>query len=109
VTEPIDPQRDGSERERRAPNNPDTGPEALGADADAAAPDASSETAPSAEVSGDGGADPVADDPEQADEQVAVALAELDAAADWPPADQVAAFIAAHETLRATLARIDDH
>jgi hypothetical protein len=50
-----------------------------------------------------------ADDPESAKEQVAAALAELDAAADWPPSDQVAAFTAAHETLQATLARIDDH
>jgi hypothetical protein len=49
------------------------------------------------------------DDPEAADGQVTAALAELDAAAGWPPAEQVAAFGTAHETLQATLARIDDH
>ncbi|HZD97970.1 MAG TPA: hypothetical protein VE132_07385 [Micromonosporaceae bacterium] len=53
--------------------------------------------------------EPDADDPEAANEHVAAALAELDAAADRPPSDQVAAFTAAHETLQATLARIDDH
>lgn len=56
-----------------------------------------------------GPADEPANEPEAANGQVAAALAELDAAADWPPADQVAAFTAAHETLQATLARIDDH
>ena len=49
------------------------------------------------------------DDPEAADGQVTAALVELDAAAGWPPADQVAVFATAHETLQATLARIDDH
>ena len=108
MTEPIDPLRDGSDRDRLAPTGPDTGPDALGADPDAAAPDASSERG-SGESSGDAGAETVADDPEQANGQVAAALAELDAAADRPPADQVTAFTAAHETLQATLARIDDH
>jgi len=105
-----------------------------GAAVDEAAPDASADVARSDEASvdyagdasvndagdpsvndtgeasvNDTGEDPVADDPDQANGQVAAALAELDAAAEWPPADQVAAFTAAHETLQATLARIDDH
>jgi hypothetical protein len=54
-------------------------------------------------------AEPVADDPEAANGEVEDALAGLDAAAEWPAADQVAAFTAAYETLQATLARIDDH
>ena len=145
MTEPIDPQRDGSERDRLAPVGADAGPESRTADAgmefrtadaDDAVPDASADIAESGEasedsadaadgddpadgneaadrdVAGDGdvaAADTVADDPERANGQVAAALAELDAAADWPPEDQVSAFTAAHETLQATLARIDDH
>jgi hypothetical protein len=99
---------------------PETEPEPY-ADTDAATPDASSDAERSDEASSHeideassheidaAGAESVADDPEEANGQVAAALAELDAAADWPPADQVAAFTAAHETLQATLARIDDH
>jgi hypothetical protein len=63
---------------------------------------------PAVDPADDPAVDP-ADDPGVANGQVAAALAELDAAADWPPADQVAAFTAAHEALQATLARIDDH
>ena len=101
------------------------GAELHGADVEAVARDASANMAGSGDASDDdveeAGADPVADDPaddpavDPADDpgvangQVAAALAELDAAADWPPADQVAAFTAAHEALQATLARIDDH
>ena len=51
---------------------------------------------------GDAGVDEVA-------AQVGAALGELDVVAGWPPDDQVAAFTAAHQTLQATLARIDDH
>jgi hypothetical protein len=47
--------------------------------------------------------DPVAD----AQAAVAAATGELDAVADWPPADQVAAFAQAHQALQATLAGID--
>jgi hypothetical protein len=43
-----------------------------------------------------------------AEGRVAAVLADLDAASDLPPADQVAAFETAQETLQATLARIDD-
>ena len=110
--EPTDKQRDGSGQDQPAPTGPDTEPESVGADADEAAPDMPADLAGSGEASDDvddAGAGSVADDPEQANEQVAAALAELDAAAEWPPADQVAAFTAAHETLQATLARIDDH
>ncbi len=154
MTDPIDAQRDGferdrlppagdsSERDRLAPAGADIEPGTRGAQADEPAPgapadmpdaaadvpdasaempdasaempeastdtpDASADIAVSGEASVDAGA--VADDPEQANGQVAAALAELDAAAGWPPADQVAAFTAAHETLQATLARIDDH
>jgi hypothetical protein len=123
VTEPTDSQRDGSGRDQLAQTGPDTEPETRWADADEAAPDASAEMTGSGEardVSGEttgsgearddvDDADAVADDPEHANGPVAAALAELDAAADWPPADQVAAFTAAHEALQATLARIDDH
>ncbi len=123
MTEPIDPQRDGSERDRLAPTGADTGPQSRASDADVAVPDPSPDIAEWGETSDDDGddaaadpvaadpvaADPVADDPERANGQVAAALAELEAAADWPPADQVAAFTAAHETLQATLASIDDH
>jgi len=134
VTEPTDGQRDGSGRDRLAQTGPETEPQMQGAAVDEAAPDASADVARSDEASvdyagdasvndagdpsvndtgeasvNDTGEDPVADDPDQANGQVAAALAELDAAAGWPPADQVAAFTAAHETLQATLARIDDH
>ncbi len=37
------------------------------------------------------------------------ALSDIDDVSGWPPADQVAAYTAAHRTLQATLARIDDH
>jgi hypothetical protein len=49
--------------------------------------------------------DPVAD----ARRAVSAATDELDAVADWPPADQVAAFAQAHQALQATLAGIDGH
>ena len=112
MTEPTDPGRDGSGQDHPAQAGPETEPQSLRADADEAAPDGPADLAGFRAASDDvddAGANPVADDPEQANEQVAAALAELDAAAEWPPADQVAAFTAAHETLQATLARIDDH
>jgi hypothetical protein len=49
--------------------------------------------------------DPVA----EAQARVSAAVDELDAVADWPPADQVAAFTSAHQALQATLAGIDGH
>ena len=105
-SEPIEA-RDGSEQDRLA----QTGPTRRRREADAGevASEASTSMAGSDDASDDAGAAAAPDDPEQASGQVAAALAELDAAAEWPPADQVAAFTAAHETLQATLARIDDH
>jgi len=44
----------------------------------------------------------------EAQRDVAAALARLDAVAGSDAADQVTAFAEAHETLQATLARIDD-
>lgn len=51
------------------------------------------------------GSDPV----ETAREEIMAALSDIDDVSGWPPADQVAAYTAAHRTLQATLARIDDH
>jgi hypothetical protein len=123
VTEPIGseataPEQDGSRqddtvREGLGEAVPETEPDPYRADADVAAPDASSDAEGSHDASSHeidaARAESVADDPEAANGQVAAALAELTAAADRPPADQVEAFAAAHETLQATLARIDDH
>ncbi len=53
----------------------------------------------------EGGREPV----EAAREEIMAALSDIDDASGWPPADQVAAYAAAHRTLQATLARIDDH
>jgi hypothetical protein len=120
---------DGLDFGRGSQGEQESEPELHGSDADAKAPGVSSGVEASGDASrlGDGSrpdddlartepdagdparTEPVADDPEAANEHVAAALAELDAAADWPPSDQVAAFTAAHETLQATLARIDDH
>lgn len=52
-----------------------------------------------------GGPDPV----EAAREEIMAALSDIDDVSGWPPADQVAAYTAAHRTLQATLGRIDDH
>ncbi len=124
MTEPIGPERDGFEGgpERDGPAPDDSsgaeaasdasrGGDASGPDDDPARTEADAVDPARSEPDADDPvrSEPDADDPEAAKEQVAAALAELDAAADWPPSDQVAAFTAAHETLQATLARIDDH
>ncbi|HKD97828.1 MAG TPA: hypothetical protein VKB69_09525 [Micromonosporaceae bacterium] len=54
---------------------------------------------------GDDGIDPV----EEARERVMAALSDVDDVANRPPGEQVAAYTAAHQTLQATLAGIDDH
>lgn len=46
---------------------------------------------------------------EAAEARVAAALADIDAVADRPPADQVPAFATAQQTLQATLAGIDEN
>jgi len=54
---------------------------------------------------GDDGIDPV----EEARERVMAALSDVDDVASRPPGEQVSAYTAAHQTLQATLAGIDDH
>jgi hypothetical protein len=53
----------------------------------------------------DAGADPV----ETARQQVMAVLSDVDDASGRPPGEQVAAYTAAHRTLQATLAGIDEH
>jgi hypothetical protein len=45
---------------------------------------------------------------EAAERDVTAALADLDAAGDRPPAEQIPAYTKVHQALQATLARIDD-
>lgn len=51
------------------------------------------------------GTDPV----DAARQQVMAVLSDVDDASGRPPEDQVAAFAAAHRTLQATLAGLDEH
>jgi len=50
----------------------------------------------------------VEDGAEAAERDVTAALADLDAASDRPPSEQIPAYTKVHQTLQATLARIDD-
>jgi len=50
----------------------------------------------------------VEDGAEAAERDVTAALADLDAASDQPPAEQIPAYTKVHQALQATLARIDD-
>ena len=79
------------------PSGTEATPGAAGSDVPA--PTAMSAPAPGSAA--EGGA-------EAAERDVTAALADLEAASDRPPAEQIPAYTKVHQTLQATLARIDD-